>query len=78
MVWSASRPTPTARVPALLGDVVVVDQSPESGAQAARGAFVKLFTAGGGDAGVSEPLRPRPPPLVGRKMLDEPADEAAG
>jgi PASTA domain len=64
--------------PDLLVDAVVVDQAPESGARAARGALVKLFTQRGGDSGVREPRRPGPTPLAGRKMRDEPTEEAVG
>ncbi|OLT11571.1 hypothetical protein BJF78_26630 [Pseudonocardia sp. CNS-139] len=57
---------------------VVTDQSPESGAKAAPGSPVKLWTDRGGGSGVREPRRPRPTSSTGRKYLDEPSEEAVG
>jgi hypothetical protein len=55
--------------------VVVVDQSPESGATVPPGSQVTLWVGRGG-AGVREPRRPRPMPRAGRGMADEPGDAA--
>ncbi|MFC4948593.1 PASTA domain-containing protein [Pseudonocardia sp. GCM10023141] len=54
----------------------VTDQSPESGARAQPGAPVTLWTERGGGAGVREPRRPKPTPHTGRKVLEEPSQEA--
>lgn len=62
----------------LPGEGMVTDQSPESGARVPPGSTVKLWVDRGGGSGVREPRRPRPDPKVGRKMLDEAADEAVG
>jgi hypothetical protein len=47
--------------------VVVVDQSPESGAAVPPGSAVTLWIDGG-DSGVREPRRPSPEPRTGRKV----------
>jgi transposase-like protein len=59
-------------------DATVTDQSPESGARLPRGASVQLWTERGGDSGVREPRRPRPTTLTGRKVADDPAEDAVG
>lgn len=57
--------------------VVVVDQSPESGAKVPPGTTVKLWTRNtGGGSGVREPRRPVPDPLTGAKHRHELTDEA--
>lgn len=64
----------------LIGDpeAVVTAQSPEPGTRLPRGSTVQLRTDGGGDAGVREPRRPRPTPLEGHKVVDDPAEDAVG
>jgi transposase-like protein len=75
----AGRPDdPDAVAPDLFARAAVTDQSPESGARVPPGSTVRLWVDRGGDAGVREPRRPRPTPLTGRKMLDEPSDDLVG
>ncbi|SHK06381.1 PASTA domain-containing protein [Pseudonocardia thermophila] len=71
---SGDRETPLGMAPA--GSVVTA-QSPESGAVVPPGATVLLWLDRG-EGGVREPRRPKPEPLVGRKYLPDPADEAVG
>jgi hypothetical protein len=60
-------------------NVVVADQSPESGAKVPAGSPVTLWLhRGGGSAGVREPRRPKPSPRSGRETRPEPMDEALG
>jgi transposase-like protein len=69
---------PDAVAPDLFAHAAVTDQSPESGARVAPGSAVRLWVDRGGDAGVRAPRRPRPTPLTGRKMLDEPSEDLVG
>ncbi len=69
---------PDVLPPDLLAFATVTDQSPESGARVAPGSTVRLWVDRRGDAGVREPRRPRPTPLTGRKVFDEPSDELVG
>jgi hypothetical protein len=59
-------------------DVVVTDQSPESGAKVPVGTMVTLWIERGGGSGVREPRRPLPRPRKGRAMNDDPLDDAVG
>jgi hypothetical protein len=59
-------------------DLVVTDQSPESGAIVARGTAVTLWTERRGGSGVREPRRPKLPPPAGRQLRDEQTNEAVG
>jgi hypothetical protein len=60
-------------------NLVVTDQSPESGAKVPSGSTITLWLErGGGSAGVREPRRPTPDPPSGRVMQPEPSEEAVG
>ncbi len=60
-------------------NVVVTDQSPESGARVPAGSPVTLWLEpGGGSAGVREPRRPKPSPKTDRETRDEPSGETVG
>jgi transposase-like protein len=60
-------------------NLVVTDQSPESGAKVPSGSTITLWLErGGGSAGVREPRRPTPDPRSGRVMQPEPSEEAVG
>jgi hypothetical protein len=60
-------------------NVVVADQSPESGAKVPSGSPVTLWLwRGGGSAGVREPRRPKPSPRSGQEIRSETTEEAVG
>jgi hypothetical protein len=60
-------------------NVVVTDQSPESGAKVPADSPVTLWLErGSGSAGVREPRRPKPTPRSGLEMRAELSDEAVG
>jgi hypothetical protein len=73
-------PDPDGSPPAALGwpDEIVVDQSPESGANVPPGSSVRLWLEGraGDSTGVREPRRPSPNPKRARQMREEPSGEA--
>jgi hypothetical protein len=71
-------PDPDQPPPQLGYDLVVTDQSPESGARVERGAAVTLWTEHRGGTGVREPRRPKVPPTAGRQLRDEETNEAVG
>lgn len=59
-------------------NVVVRDQTPESGARVPPGSRVVLWMRRDGGSGVREPRVPKPDPRAGRAMRDELTDEAVG
>jgi hypothetical protein len=76
IVRDADRPAPAVSYGA---ELVVTDQTPESGARVPVGTTVRLWIdRRDGGAGVREPRRPKPAPRTGRAMRDERSDEAVG
>jgi PASTA domain len=71
-------PDPDRLPPEFGSDMIVTDQSPESGARVERGSAVTLWTERRGGSGVREPRRPKVPPGTGRQLRDEETNEAVG